>query len=82
MAKWYGRFEITKRADVIGQFFLLRSQQRRIGAFLGRGRRPFFSVLDPTAKGDSYIELQVVSKEKNTEITFSRLKSMQIYIIK
>ena len=28
------------------------------------------------------IEVQVVSKEKNTEITFSRLKSMQIYIIK
>ena len=36
-----------------------------MGAFLGRGRRPFFSVLDPAAKRDSYTEVQAVRKKKN-----------------
>ena len=38
-----------------------------MGAFLGRRRRPFFSVLDPAAKGDSFTEVQAVRKEKNME---------------
>ena len=38
-----------------------------MGAFLGRGRRPFFSVLDPAAKGDSYTEVQAVREKKNME---------------
>ena len=38
-----------------------------MGAFLGRRRRPFFSVLDPAAKWDSFTEVQAVRKEKNME---------------
>ena len=38
-----------------------------MGAFLGRRRRPFFSVLDPAAERDSFTEVQAVCKEKNME---------------
>ena len=38
-----------------------------VSSSLRKGRRPFFSVLDPAAKGDSFTEVQAVRKEKNME---------------
>ena len=59
---WYWILGI-KCSDITG----VRLYTEIVSSSLRKGRRPFFSVLDPAAKGDSFTEVQAVRKEKNME---------------